>query len=108
MRGFMPAASCAGCESGSFDGTRMWTFQQAMIEPFIRELKSAYQQTYSMMEPQSGNLIEWTGRLALENIASLYAHVHRKVFALATRFLPTSGRSRKRVSSKIRYTSARV
>ncbi len=41
-----------------------------LIENFLKELRSAYQQTYSDLEPQFANIIEWTGRLALENIAN--------------------------------------
>jgi hypothetical protein len=60
----------------------MWNFYQNMIENFVKELQNAYRQTYSMMEPQYGNIIEWTGRLALENIAnsdSLYHNVEHTI-----------------------------
>jgi hypothetical protein len=60
----------------------MWNFYQNMIENFVQELKNAYRQTYSMMEPQYSNIIEWTGRLALENIAnsdSLYHNVEHTI-----------------------------
>ncbi|MBN1145965.1 MAG: hypothetical protein JXA78_01815 [Anaerolineales bacterium] len=60
----------------------MWNFNQVMIEYFVQELKRAYQQTYSVMEPQYGNITEWTGRLALENIAnsdSLYHNVEHTI-----------------------------
>lgn len=56
----------------------MINFHQLMIDTFVQELKAAYQQTYSLIEPQYANVIEWTGRLALENIAnsdSLYHNV---------------------------------
>jgi hypothetical protein len=56
----------------------MLNFHQIAIEHFVKELKQAYQQTYSLLEPQYANLIEWTARLALENIAnsdSLYHNV---------------------------------
>ncbi|MCA9943914.1 MAG: hypothetical protein KC449_10555 [Anaerolineales bacterium] len=47
-----------------------------MIEHFVKALKDAYQQTYSLMEPQYANILEWTGRLALENIANSDALYH--------------------------------
>lgn len=47
-----------------------------VIEHFVIELKAAYQQTYSLMEPHYGNILEWTGRLALENIANSDALYH--------------------------------
>jgi hypothetical protein len=48
----------------------MVNFQQLIIERFVQELKGAYQQTYNLMNPQYANILEWTGRLALENIAN--------------------------------------
>ena len=54
----------------------MWNFDQIMIERFVQELKAAYHQTYSLLEPQYANIIEWTGRLALENIANSDALYH--------------------------------
>lgn len=60
----------------------MWNFREIMIEHFVKELKDAYQQTYSMLEPQFSNIIEWTGRLALENISnsdSLYHNAEHTV-----------------------------
>jgi hypothetical protein len=60
----------------------MINFHQLMIDTFVQELKAAYQQTYSLIEPQYANLIEWTGRLALENIAnsdSLYHNVEHTI-----------------------------
>ncbi|WP_420643702.1 Npun_R2479 family HD domain-containing metalloprotein [Candidatus Leptofilum sp.] len=50
--------------------------QSLMIEHFVKALKDAYQQTYSLMEPQNANILEWTGRLALENIANSDALYH--------------------------------
>lgn len=50
--------------------------QNIVIEHFVKELKGAYHQTYSLMEPQYGNILEWTGRLALENIANSDALYH--------------------------------
>lgn len=60
----------------------MFNAQSLLIEAFVAELKNAYQQTYSLTEPQNANVLEWTGRLALENIANsdaLYHDVHHTV-----------------------------
>jgi hypothetical protein len=60
----------------------MLNFRQMMIDGFVKELHAAYRQTYSMMEPQFANIIEWTGRLALENIANsdnLYHNVEHTI-----------------------------
>jgi len=60
----------------------MFNFHALLIEKFKKELKNAYQQTYSTLEPQFANIIEWTGRLALENIAnsdSLYHNVEHTI-----------------------------
>lgn len=54
----------------------MVNFQQMIIERFVQELKIAYQQTYNLLEPQYANTLEWTGRLALENIANSDALYH--------------------------------
>ena len=54
----------------------MLNLQSLMIEHFVKALKEAYQQTYSLMEPQYANVLEWTGRLALENIANSDALYH--------------------------------
>lgn len=54
----------------------MVNFQAQVIEHFVAELKHAYQQTYSLTDPQYANLLEWTGRLALENIANSDALYH--------------------------------
>ncbi len=60
----------------------MVNFQDLIIERFVKELKDAYTQTYNLMEPQYANLLEWTGRLVLENIAnsdSLYHDVDHTI-----------------------------
>ncbi|VAW37330.1 hypothetical protein MNBD_CHLOROFLEXI01-1427, partial [hydrothermal vent metagenome] len=54
----------------------MLNLQSLMIEHFVKALKDAYTQTYSLMEPQYANILEWTGRLALENIANSDALYH--------------------------------
>ncbi len=48
----------------------MLNFRQMMIDSFVEKLHEAYRQNYNLMEPQFANIIEWTGRLALENIAN--------------------------------------
>ena len=48
----------------------MFNFREMLIDRFVEELRQSYQQSYRMMEPQFPNIIEWTGRLALENIAN--------------------------------------
>jgi len=62
----------------------MFSYQALLIETFVKELKDAYHQTYSVLEPQFANIIEWTGRLALENIANsdaLYHNVEHAILA---------------------------
>ena len=54
----------------------MFNYQALLIESFVKEIKGAYHQTYSALEPQFANVIEWTGRLALENIANSDALYH--------------------------------
>jgi hypothetical protein len=54
----------------------MINFPALLIENFVKELHDAYRQTYSALEPQFANIIEWTGRLALENIANSDALYH--------------------------------
>ena len=60
----------------------MWNIRSIIIDQFVEQLRSAYQQTYNMLEPQYVNVIEWTGRLALENISntdSLYHNVDHTI-----------------------------
>ncbi len=54
----------------------MFNPQKIVINHFIRELKKAYRRTYGIMEPQFVDIIEWCGRLALENIANSDALYH--------------------------------
>ncbi len=54
----------------------MFNSPNLLIENFVFQLKEAYRQTYNAMEPQYANMIEWTGRLALENIANSDALYH--------------------------------
>jgi hypothetical protein len=54
----------------------MLNLHRITVNHFIAELEAAYYRTYSNLEPQFGNIITWTGRLALENIANSDALYH--------------------------------
>ena len=54
----------------------MLNFQKLNIEYFVEELARAYRRNYNDIEPGFGNLIAWSGRLALENIANSDALYH--------------------------------
>lgn len=54
----------------------MLNLQRLTIEYFVEELKKAYTDMYSDMEPEYLNIIAWTGRLALENISNTDALYH--------------------------------
>ena len=54
----------------------MLNLQELVVERFVQELRDAYRQTYSDLEPQFGNIVSWSGRLALENIANSDALYH--------------------------------
>jgi hypothetical protein len=54
----------------------MLNLHRITVNHFVEELQSAYYRTYSNLEPQFGNIIAWTGRLALENIANSNALYH--------------------------------
>ncbi|HSH05080.1 MAG TPA: metal-dependent phosphohydrolase [Anaerolineae bacterium] len=54
----------------------MLNLQEIVITTFVDELKRAYQQTYNLIQPQYGNIIAWSGQLALENIANSDALYH--------------------------------
>lgn len=54
----------------------MLNISKLVIDHFIGELGDAYRQTYGDMEPQTANLIAWSARLALENIANTDALYH--------------------------------
>jgi len=51
-------------------------FQALVIDRFVRELRSEYEQTYSQLEPQVASVLEWAGRLVLENISNSDALYH--------------------------------
>ena len=60
----------------------MLNIQGLVIQHFVKELRAAYIQTYNAMEPQYANILEWTGRLALESIANsdiLYHNVEHTI-----------------------------
>jgi hypothetical protein len=60
----------------------MFTLQECAIDRFVKELRAAYRQTYSDVQPQIGNIVAWVGRLALENIANsdtLYHNVEHTI-----------------------------
>jgi hypothetical protein len=54
----------------------MLNLRKLMIDYFIEELTKAYWRMYSDMAPSFGNIIAWSGRLALENIANSDALYH--------------------------------
>ncbi len=61
----------------------MFNPQQLIIEHFVDDLLKSYHQTYNTDHPEFGNIIAWTGRLALENIANsdtLYHNVEHTLF----------------------------
>lgn len=54
----------------------MLNLQQLLIRQFVREIRTAYDTTYSIMEPNYANMLEWAGNLALEYIANTDALYH--------------------------------
>lgn len=54
----------------------MLNLHRITVNHFVAELQAAYTRTYSNLEPQFGNIIAWTGRLAMENIANTDALYH--------------------------------
>jgi hypothetical protein len=54
----------------------MLNLQKLTIDISVEELRKAYRRTYSDIEEQLGNIIVWSGRLALENIANSDALYH--------------------------------
>jgi len=54
----------------------MLNLQRLAIEFSVKELGDAYRQTYSDIQPQFGNVVAWSGRFALENIANSDALYH--------------------------------
>ena len=54
----------------------MLNLQKRTIDLSVEELRRAYERIYSNIEQQLGNIIVWSGRLALENIANSDALYH--------------------------------
>jgi hypothetical protein len=54
----------------------MLNLRKLTIDYFIEELTKAYRRTYGDMAPSLANIIAWSGRLALENIANSDALYH--------------------------------
>ena len=54
----------------------MLNLRKLTIDYFVGELTKAYRRTYSDMAPSIENVIAWSGRLALENIANSDALYH--------------------------------
>ena len=54
----------------------MLNLQKVVIDYAVNELRSTYLKTYSEMEKQLGNIMVWSGHLALENIANSDALYH--------------------------------
>lgn len=54
----------------------MINLSRLMINYLVEEVQKAYYLTYSNLEPEIGNMIGWTARLALENIANSNALYH--------------------------------
>jgi len=57
-------------------GHNMLNLQELVIERFVKELRETYSEMYGDLESQYGNMVAWTGRLALENIATCDALYH--------------------------------
>ena len=54
----------------------MLNLQKLTIDRSVAELRKAYERIYSNIDQQLGNIIVWSGRLALENIANSDALYH--------------------------------
>lgn len=54
----------------------MFDLYRLLIEHFVKQIRSAHQRTYSMMEPETCNIVCWTSRLSLEIIANSDALYH--------------------------------
>ena len=54
----------------------MFNPTQLIIEAFVGELKLMYERTYGLLEPSYPGIIDFVGRLALENIATSDAAYH--------------------------------
>jgi len=54
----------------------MLNLQKLIITKFVKQLKKAYEKNYTIIDPQFGNIIAWSGQLALENISNSDALYH--------------------------------
>lgn len=54
----------------------MMNLQKLVIEPFVDELRSAYQKAYGSADPHLADIVKWMGYLALENISNCDALYH--------------------------------
>lgn len=54
----------------------MINWQELTIDMFVEQLRTVYQRTYGEIDSDSGRIVAWCGRLALENIANSDALYH--------------------------------
>jgi len=54
----------------------MLNWRQLMIETFVEQLQIAYQRSYTKLDREFGDIVAWSGRLALENISNSDALYH--------------------------------
>jgi hypothetical protein len=54
----------------------MFNPTQTLIKSFVQELQEGYEQNYGGLKPDYANIISWSGRMALENIANSDALYH--------------------------------
>ncbi len=54
----------------------MFNPTQTLIKSFVQELQEGYEQNYGGLNPHYANIISWSGRMALENIANSDALYH--------------------------------
>jgi hypothetical protein len=54
----------------------MLNWRQLMIETFVEQLQIAYRRSYSKLDREFGDIVAWSGRLALENISNSDALYH--------------------------------
>jgi hypothetical protein len=63
--------------AGSYcGGLGMLNLTTLLIEPFVRRLQHTYHQMYGCLEPDYPGLLDWAGRMALEQIATSDALYH--------------------------------
>ncbi len=54
----------------------MFNATTTLINAFVKELQDGYEQNYGGLKPDYANIISWSGRMALENIANSDALYH--------------------------------